>query len=99
MDHEKIIQLKPRYQKKRLTIDRSLLLMEVTVYNLTNLKSCYNRQLANVGSIVEESVERNRKAIMLFTKIIPVFNHYICTGFGISEESYGGIEQKLAGTG
>ena len=73
-------------------MDRSLLSMEVTVYNLTNLKSCYDRQLANVGSIVEESIGRNRKAIMLFTKIMPIFNHYICTGFGISKESYGGIE-------
>ena len=77
--------------EKQLIMDRSLLTMKVTVYNLTNLKSCYNRQLANVGSMVEESVGRNRKAMMLFTKIIPIFKYYIYTGFGISNKSYGGV--------
>ena len=72
-------------------MDRSLLTMKVMVYNLTDLQLCYNRQLANVGSIVEESVGRNRKIMMLITKIMPIFKHYICTGFGISDDSYGGV--------
>ena len=45
--------------KKRLIYDNSLLEMKETIYNFTDLQSCYNRKLANIGSIIEESVERN----------------------------------------
>ena len=56
--------------EKCLIMDRSTLLSKITVCNLTDLQSCYDRQLANVGSIVEESVGRNREAMLLFMKII-----------------------------
>jgi hypothetical protein len=35
----------------------------------------------------------------LFTKIMPVFQHYVCTGFGMSERAYGEEKQQMAGTG
>ena len=85
--------------EKRLIMDRSMLSSKITVCNLTDLQSCYDRQLANVRSIVEESAGRNREAMILFTKIMPIFNHYMCTGFGISNAPYGGRQEQLAGTG
>ena len=42
--------------EKQLILDNSLLSLEKTIYNLTDLKSCCDRQLLNIGSIVEESV-------------------------------------------
>jgi len=54
--------------------------------------------LANIGSIVEESVGRKRCEMKLYTKIMPHFKHYISTGYGISQSYYGG-ETKLVGTG
>jgi len=30
---------------------------------------------------------------------MPVFQHYVCTGFGISERAYKGEKQQIAGTG
>lgn len=52
-----------------------------------------------MGSIVEESAGRNREAMLLFMKIMPIFNHYVCTGFRISNTPYGGRQEQLAGTG
>ena len=78
--------------QKRLIFDNSLIEMKPSTHNFTDLKSCYDRQLANVGSIVEELVERNRVAMKLCTKIIPNFKRHISTGYGISEYYYGGEE-------
>ena len=85
--------------QKRLVLDKSLIEMKPTIYNFTDLQSCYDRQLANVGSIVEESVGRNRSAMKLYTKIMPRFKHFISTGYGVSTDFYGGNEMVLAGTG
>ena len=85
--------------EKRLIFDNSIITTKSTIYNLTDLKSYYNRQLANIGGIVEESIERNRKAILLFTKIMPIFNHYVCTGYGISKQYYREENDLLVGTG
>jgi len=56
-------------------------------------------QLANIGSIIEESVSKNRSVMKLFTKLIPVWIHYIYTGYSISEEFYSGKDSPQAGTG
>ena len=39
--------------EKRLIMDRSMLSSKITACDLTDLQSCYDMQLANVGSIVE----------------------------------------------
>ena len=78
--------------QKRLVLDKSLIEMKPTIYNFTDLQSCYDRQLANVGSIVEESVVRNRAAMKLCTRIMPQFKHFISTGYGVSDNFYGGDE-------
>jgi len=85
--------------EKRLILDHSVLETKQIIYNFTDLQSCYDRQLSKIGSIVEEAAGRNRKAMYLFTKIMPNFEHYINTGYGISTISYGGEECQLAGTG
>ena len=48
---------------------------------------------------MEESVGRDKAAIKLITKVIPNWRHYIRTGFGNSNEYYGGEYDQLAGTG
>ena len=85
--------------EKRLTFDHSLISSKPTIYHLTDLQSCYDRQLANIGGIVEELVGRDRRAIKLITKVIPNWEHYLSTAFGISKKYYGGEERNLAGTG
>ena len=72
-------------------------ILKSTTYVLTDLKACYDRQLANIGSIVEESIRRNRKEMLLYTKIMPRFEHYISTRYGLSKRYYGGAN-PLAGT-
>ena len=56
--------------EKRLILDNSLLTTEYTIYTLTDLQSYYDRQLPNLGSIIQESTGRNRNVIELFTKLI-----------------------------
>ena len=70
--------------EKCLIFDNSILSMKLTIYILTDLQLCYDRQLANIGGIVKESVGKNRKAMKLFIKTMPNFNYNICTGYGIS---------------
>ena len=36
---------------------------------------------------------------MMFTKMMPVWKQYICTGYRISSNQYGEIDLNLAGTG
>ena len=38
-------------------------------------------------------------SIKLFKKLMTRFEHYICTNFGISEESHGGRHDPLGGLG
>ena len=85
--------------QKRLIFDNSLIEIKSSIYNFTDLKSCYDRQLANVGSIVEELVGRNRAAMKLCTKIMPKLKRHISTGYEISEHYHGGEEDQLAGAG
>ena len=85
--------------EKRLMFDQSLLLGKLTIYHLTDLQSCYDRQLANIGRNVEESIGRDRQAIKLITKVIPNWEYHLSTAFGISEKYYGGEQRHLAGTG
>ena len=66
---------------------------------MTDLEACYDRQLPNTCSIVQESVGTDRREIKLIIKTIRNFRHYLCTNFGISQNYYGGELDNLAGTG
>ena len=85
--------------EKRLIFDYSLLSCKLTIYSLTDLQSCYDRQLPNIEGMIEESAGRDRNAMKLITKVMPNLKHYVCTGFGISSNYYGGEHNQLAGTG
>ena len=75
--------------EKRLMHNNSRLLCKEIVYNLTDLQVCYNRQLANLARIAEESIGIERELIKLFIKVLSWFKHFICIGYRISEEYYG----------
>ena len=49
--------------EKRLWYDNSLLRGKKIVYNMTDLTACYDRQLAEIGFIVKESIGIKRKLI------------------------------------
>ena len=85
--------------EKRLIFDNSLLSGKETIYTITDLQACYDRQLAEIGSIVEESAGRDRAAVKLMSKVMPNWQHCVRTGHGISVSYYGGEFDKLAGTG
>ena len=72
---------------------------ESSTYNLTNLQSCYDRQLPNFMSIIKESIGIEWASIKLFTKVLPVFKHYIYTSYSISTDYYRGQEDLVGGTG
>ena len=70
-----------------------------TIHNLTDIQSFYDRQLAGFGSIIEELLRWDRKAIQLFTKLLPVFEHHLCTAYEICNQYYRGSNNKHVGTG
>ena len=69
--------------------------MEKTAHSLTDLEFFYHRQLANVYGVVEEAVGVDMMASKLLTKVIPRFEHFMHTNFGISEETHGGKNDPL----
>ena len=85
--------------EKRLIFDNSMISGKESVYAITDLQACYDRQLAEIGSIVEESAGRDRDAVKLFSKVIPNWRHCIQTGHGISNSYCGGELDPLAGAG
>ena len=61
------------------------------VHAITDLESCYDRQLRNIASLVEESVVIDRNRAKLIAKVLLVIQHHIYTRFGILKEYYGGV--------
>ena len=59
--------------EKRIIFDSSMINMQNTIYAFTDLKAYYDQQLANLGSIIEESVGRDRNAMIMFAKILPIW--------------------------
>ena len=57
--------------EKRIVFDNSLIRCKKNIYHLTDLKSCYDRQLVNIGTLIEESIGVNRNGMQLILKIIP----------------------------
>lgn len=85
--------------EKRLMCDYAKYSGQRMVHNLSDLEACYDRQLPRIGRIVEESLSIYRAPLMVFEKVIPVMEHHISTGFRISDEAYGGINNVLSGAG
>ena len=70
-----------------------------TTHVITDLVACYDHQLANIESLILESIRIDYKVLILITKILPYFKYYICTRFGISSDYYSDKENKYGGTG
>ena len=58
-------------------------------HSISDLEACCDRNLPNVGGIVEESIWENREAMNVITKLLPRVEHHIETGNGLSEETHG----------
>ena len=84
--------------EKRIVYDNSLINRKMTIYNMTDLKSYYDRQLAKIGSIIQELVGVESLLIKLFTKLLQVIEHHICTSYGASKTYYKGLQEKQAST-
>ena len=54
---------------------------QMTIYTVTDLQVCYNRQLLDLYSMIEESVRLDRNAIKLFIKVILIMTHCICIAY------------------
>ena len=76
-----------------------MLTNQTAIHNLTNLKACYNRQLPNIASIIEESTGIEWNPIKLFIKVISWFKRYVYTSFGISSDFYGELSDKTGRIG
>ena len=66
---------------------------------MTDLEACFNRQLANVESILEESTGIERAVIKLIAKVLPIFKRHICTRYRISTSYYRGVKDEQGETG
>ena len=56
--------------EKRIIYDHSSLSYKHTMHNMTDLEAYYDRQLPNIGSIIQESVRVERRVMQLLTKVI-----------------------------
>ena len=85
--------------EKRLMYDLAARDGREIMHTISDLKACYDRQLPNIGCMVQEAVGVEREPAKLFAKLLPVMEHHICTSFGISKGHYGSVMYKLGGTG
>ena len=69
------------------------------VHTLSELEACYDRHLPNIGYMVEEAVGVERKPAVIFSEVVPRFNHQLCTSYGVSNIIYGGDKDILGGSG
>ena len=63
-------------------------------YTMNDLEACYDRQLPNIGRIVEESIGVNKERLKLVT-----CENFIGNTYSISKHSYGGMNEVLGGIG
>jgi len=69
------------------------------IHTISDLKACYDRQLPNIGCMVQESVGVKRNFAKLMQTVLPIIKHYMSTDFGISSNSYGDKLNPLGGMG
>lgn len=69
------------------------------MHMLSNCEVCFDRQLPNIGCMVKEAVGIERKLCVLFSKLLPTFEHHSCTRNKRSKYHYRGSKMYLGGTG
>ena len=85
--------------EKRLVFDSSMISLENTIYAFADLKAHYDCKLLKLGSMIEEVLVRDRNAMFMFAKTLPILQRHTCTRCRISENWHGGTSSKLAETG
>ena len=85
--------------EKRLMYDATLRNGKLTIHSISDLKAYYDRQLLNIGCMVQEAVGVNWVAAKIFQIVLPVIKYYAVMDYGISTESYGSRENIMVGTG
>ena len=55
---------------------------------MIDLEAYFDRQLANIESILEELIRIEKLVITLLTKILLILKRYICTSYSISKNYY-----------
>ena len=66
---------------------------------VSDLESCYDRQLPELFGLVEESLGANRKVVKLVAKVLPSFEHHVGTVNSVSKDIHGGQKDMLGGIG
>ena len=84
--------------EKRLLYGISTKNRKQIVYTIKDFELYYNRQLANLISIILESISIGRKAIKLIMKITLAMTYYICIVYGISTSTYNSESERTART-
>ena len=72
---------------------------QLTMCIITDLSVCYDCQLANIESLILESIGIDHKVLTLITKILPCFKYYTYAEFGISSNHHSDEENEYEGTG
>ena len=67
--------IKDAILEKRLVFENGLVIVKHIIYDMTDLKACYDRKLSKIGSIVQETLGVETKPIQLMTKILPIMDH------------------------
>ena len=70
-----------------------------TIHYIDDRKSCYDRQLPEIGLLTQQSFGMHQREASFFCQILKNFNHYLLTACGISANYYGGHYDQLGKTG
>ena len=66
---------------------------------MSDLETWCDRQLPNIGEVVEEIIGANREEIKLTTKVLPRRKKFIGTTCGVSTDVNGRENESVWGTG
>ena len=61
---------------------------------MIDLQACYNRQLVQIESIVQELVGVEGKLMKILTKILAITEYYISTSFRASNKYYSRYRER-----
>ena len=70
---------------------------DLFAFAMSDIEACFDRQLPNIGGIVEESIGANRDEIEFTTKVLPQCEKFIGTTHVVSKESHGEENELLWG--
>ena len=66
-------------------------------HNVSDLKTYYDSQLLSIRCMVQGSVRIQWEAAKIFQRVLSIMNHYVHTGFRISNASYENKRDNVLG--